>query len=139
MLCILIKILSHAGVKKKKAQGFQISHFYGLFSNMAVKHASQPACFTTSIASLTKASVRFVYWDICFANGPVMSFLLVQKFMQMVLSAACCLLLHHLLLPSWVTSCSYCFHLTVEPLYNKAVGTITLFLKELAVSCLNQK
>ena len=41
MLCISMKILSHASVKKttKKADGFQILHFYGSFSSnlLAVK------------------------------------------------------------------------------------------------------
>ena len=41
MLCVLMKILSHDGAEKKykNAEGFQISHFYWLFSSdtMAVK------------------------------------------------------------------------------------------------------
>ena len=51
MLCVLTKTLSHAGAKKenKKAEGFQVLHFYWSFSNdiMAVK-GLKPSIFAYS-------------------------------------------------------------------------------------------
>ena len=61
MLCVLMKILSHASAKKedKNDQGFQIWHFYWSFSSdiMAVKGLipSLPGCHL----KMTNNSVKF--------------------------------------------------------------------------------
>ena len=68
----------HMPVWKRRQKGSRVSNFTLLWVIFKWYHGSEAcfseACFTTSIASLTKASLRFVCWDMCFANGPVVSF-----------------------------------------------------------------
>ena len=115
--------------KRKRLKGFKFHTFMGYFqiwqwSMLHNQHASQPAlplspkplyglCAGTCALLMGQSCLFCWYRNLC------------RWYCQLL---AVCWTLRHLLLPSWVTSCSYCFHLTVEPLYNKAAGTIMVLI-----------